>query len=84
MEEKENELPKAEEQTTEDEVKAIIESAKKDFEKRLADTTSTLSAKIAERDKIIADLISGKEKEEKQESFIEKLNKIREENKKFI
>ena len=84
MEEKENELPKAEEQTTEEEVKAIIEGAKKDFEKRLADTTSTLSAKIAERDKIIADLISGKEKEEKQESFIEKLNKIREENKKFI
>lgn len=84
MEEKENELPKAEEQTAEEEVKSIIESAKKDFEKRLADTTSTLSAKIAERDKIIADLISGKEKEEKQESFIEKLNKIREENKKFI
>ena len=66
-----------------DDVKAILDEAKAEFEKRLAETTTTLTAKIKERDSIIAELIAGKGTDE-QETFIEKLNKQREKNRKFI
>ena len=67
-----------------DDVKAILEEAKAEFEKRLAETTTTLTAKIKERDSIIAELIAGKGTDEQEETFIEKLNKQREKNRKFI
>ena len=67
-----------------DDVKAILEEAKAEFEKRLAETTTTLTAKIKERDSIIAELVAGKSTDEQEETFIEKLNKQRERNRKFI
>ena len=67
-----------------DDVKAILEEAKAEFEKRLAETTTTLTAKIKERDSIIAELIAGKSTDEQEETFIEKINKQREKNRKFI
>ena len=67
-----------------DDVKAILDEAKAEFEKRLAETTTTLTAKIKERDSIIAELIAGKSTDEQEETFIEKLNKQREKNRKFI
>lgn len=67
-----------------DDVKVILEEAKAEFEKRLAETTTTLTAKIKERDSIIAELIAGKSTDEQEETFIEKLNKQREKNRKFI
>ena len=65
-------------------LKAILEKAKADFEKRLADTTTALTAKIKERDSMIADLIAGKSTDEQNETFVDKLNKNRENNRKFI
>ena len=67
-----------------EDIKAILDEAKAEFEKRLAKTTTTLTAKIKERDSIIAELIAGKGTDEQEESFIEKLNKQREQNRKFI
>ena len=81
----ETETPvKEEAEKPKDDVKAILEEAKAEFEKRLADTTTTLTAKIKERDSIIAELIAGKGTDEQEETFIEKLNKQREQNRKFI
>ena len=66
-------------------LKAILEQAKAEFEKRLADTTTALNAKIKERDSMIAELIAGKSTaDEHTESFVDKLNKTRENNRKFI
>lgn len=75
---------KEETEKPKDDVKTILEEAKAEFEKRLADTTTTLTAKIKERDSIIAELIAGKSPDEQEETFIEKLNKQREQNRKFI
>ena len=75
---------KEEDEKTQDDVKAILDEAKAEFEKRLAETTTTLTAKIKERDSIIAELIAGKSTDEQEETFIEKLNKQREKNRKFI
>ena len=85
--EKQQEEPtpvKEEEEKPQDDVKAILDEAKAEFEKRLAETTTTLTAKIKERDSIIAELIAGKSTDEQEETFIEKLNKQREKNRKFI
>lgn len=88
MEEKENEETEAGQEPTEkdpvQEMTKVLEEAKKDFEKRLAETTATLTKKIAERDKIISDLVSGKPQAQEEEDFITKINKKREENLKFI
>lgn len=65
-------------------LKAILEQAKAEFEKRLADTTTALNAKIKERDSMIADLIAGKSTDEPNETFVDKLNKNRDNNRKFI
>ena len=75
---------KEEDEKPQDYVKAILDEAKAEFEKRLAETTTTLTAKIKERDSIIAELIAGKGTDEQEETFIEKLNKQREKNRKFI
>lgn len=69
---------------TDEGLKAILEQAKAEFEKRLADTTTALNAKIKERDSMIADLIAGKSTDEQPETFVDKLNKTRENNRKFI
>ena len=65
-------------------LKAILEQAKAEFEERLADTTTALNAKIKERDSMIADLIAGKSTDEPNETFVDKLNKKRENNRKLI
>ena len=66
-------------------LKAILEQAKAEFEKRLADTTTALNAKIKERDSMIAELIAGKSTaDEQNETFVDKLNKKRENNRKLI
>lgn len=65
-------------------LKAILEQAKAEFEKRLSETTTALNAKIKERDSMIAELIAGKSTDEQNETFVDKLNKIRENNRKFI
>ena len=65
-------------------LKEILEQAKAEFEKRLAETTAALNAKIKERDSMIADLIAGKSTDEHTETFVDKLNKTRENNRKFI
>lgn len=75
---------KEEDEKPKEDIKAILEEAKAEFEKRLAETTTTLTAKIKERDSIIAELIAGKSTDEQEETFIEKLNKQREKNRKFI
>ena len=77
------EQPPQEKKPDED-FKAILEQAKADFEKRLADTTTALTAKIKERDSMIADLIAGKSTDEQNETFFDKLNKTRDNNRKFI
>ena len=82
--EQEEPTPVKEDEKPQDDVKAILEEAKAEFEKRLAETTTTLTAKIKERDSIIAELIAGKGTDEQEETFIEKLNKQREKNRKFI
>ena len=91
MEEEETNTEKPQEPTPvnetekpQDDIKSILDEAKAEFEKRLADTTTTLTAKIKERDSIIAELIAGKSTDEQEETFIEKLNKQREQNRKFI
>lgn len=76
--------PVKEEEKPQDDIKAILEEAKAEFEKRLAETTTALTAKIKDRDSIIAELIAGKSTDEQEETFIEKLNKQREKNRKFI
>ena len=76
--------PVKEEEKPQDDIKSILDEAKAEFEKRLAETTTTLTAKIKERDSIIAELIAGKSPDEQEETFIEKLNKQREKNRKFI
>ena len=76
--------PVKEEEKPQDDIKAILDEAKAEFEKRLAETTTTLTAKIKDRDSIIAELIAGKSTDEQEETFIEKLNKQREKNRKFI
>lgn len=76
--------PVKEDEKPQEDIKAILEEAKAEFEKRLAETTTTLTAKIKERDSIIAELIAGKGTDEQEETFIEKLNKQREKNRKFI
>ena len=93
MEEEEKETEKPQEEPTpvkegdekpKEDINAILDEAKAEFEKRLAETTTTLTAKIKERDSIIAELIAGKGTDEQEETFIEKLNKQREKNRKFI
>lgn len=76
--------PVKEDEKPQEDIKAILDEAKAEFEKRLAETTTTLTAKIKERDSIIAELIAGKSTDEQEETFIEKLNKQREKNRKFI
>lgn len=76
--------PVKEDEKPQEDIKAILDEAKAEFEKRLAETTTTLTAKIKERDSIIAELIAGKGTDEQEETFIEKLNKQREKNRKFI
>ena len=76
--------PVKEEEKPQDDIKSILDEAKAEFEKRLAETTTTLTAKIKERDSIIAELIAGKGTDEQEETFIEKLNNQREQNRKFI
>lgn len=82
--EQEEPTPVKEEEKPQDDIKAILDEAKAEFEKRLAETTTTLTAKIKERDSIIAELIAGKSPDEQEETFIEKINKQREQNRKFI
>ena len=93
MEEEEKQPEKQQEEPTpvkegdekpKEDIKAILDEAKAEFEKRLAETTTTLTAKIKERDSIIAELIAGKGTDEQEETFIEKINKQREKNRKFI
>lgn len=73
------------EQKTDEGLKAILEQAKAEFEKRLADTTTALNAKIKERDSMIADLIAGKSTaDEHTETFVDKLNRTRDNNRKLI
>lgn len=72
------------EKKPDEDLKAILEQAKAEFEKRLTDTTTALNAKIKERDSMIADLIAGKSTDEQNETFVDKLNKNRENNRKFI
>lgn len=72
------------EQKPDEGLKAILEQAKAEFEKRLAETTTALNAKIKERDSMIADLIAGKSTDEQNETFVDKLNKNREQNRKLI
>ena len=82
--EQEEPTPVKEDEKPQEDIKAILDEAKAEFEKRLAETTTTLTAKIKERDSIIAELIAGKGTDEQEETFIEKLNKQREKNRKFI
>ena len=72
------------EKKPDEDLKAILEQAKAEFEKRLADTTTALNAKIKERDSMSADLIAGKSTDEQNETFVDKLNKKRENNRKLI
>ena len=68
-----------------EDLKAILEQAKAEFEKRLAETTTALNAKIKERDSMIAELIAGKSTaDEQNETFVDKLNKKRENNRRLI
>ena len=80
----EGQAEQPQEKKPDEDLKAILEKAKADFEKRLADTTTALTAKIKERDSMIADLIAGKSTDEQNETFVDKLNKNREQNRKFI
>ena len=72
------------EKKPDEDLKAILEQAKAEFEKRLSETTTALNAKIKERDSMIADLIAGKSTDEHTETFVDKLNKKRENNRKLI
>ena len=72
------------EKKPDEDLKVILEQAKAEFEKRLAETTTALNAKIKERDSMIAELIAGKSTDEQNETFVDKLNKTRDNNRKFI
>ena len=72
------------EKKPDEDLKAILEQAKAEFEKRLSETTTALNAKIKERDCMIADLIAGKSTDEQNETFVDKLNKKRDNNRKLI
>ena len=72
------------EKKPDEDLKAILEQAKAEFEKRLSETTTALNAKIKERDSMIAELVAGKSTDEQPETFVDKLNKTRENNRKFI
>lgn len=72
------------EKKPDEDLKVILEQAKAEFEKRLSDTTTALNAKIKERDSMIAELIAGKSTDEPNETFVDKLNKTRDNNRKFI
>ena len=72
------------EKKPDEDLKAILEQAKAEFEKRLSETTTALNAKIKERDSMIADLIAGKSTDEQNETFVDKLNKKRDNNRKLI
>ena len=73
------------EKKPDEDLKAILEQAKAEFEKRLSETTTALNAKIKERDSMIAELIAGKSTDDEHtETFIDKLNKTRDNNRKFI
>ena len=80
----EGQAEQPQEKKPDEDLKAILEQAKDEFEKRLADTTTALNAKIKERDSMIADLIAGKSADEPNETFVDKLNKKRENNRKLI
>ena len=80
----EGQAEQPQEKKPDEDLKAILEQAKAEFEKRLSDTTTALNAKIKERDSMIADLIAGKSTDEQNETFVDKLNKTRENNRKFI
>lgn len=80
----EGQAEQPQEKKPDEDLKSILEKAKADFEKRLADTTTALNAKIKERDSMIAELIAGKSTDEQPETFVDKLNKNREQNRKFI
>lgn len=80
----EGQADKPQEKKPDEDLKAILEQAKAEFEKRLADTTTALNAKIKERDSMIAELIAGKSTDEHTETFVDKLNKTRDNNRKFI
>ena len=72
------------EKKPDEDLKAILEQAKAEFEKRLSETTTAINAKIKERDSMIADLIAGKSTDEQNETFVDKLNKKRDNNRKLI
>lgn len=72
------------EKKPDEDLKAILEQAKAEFEKRLSETTTALNAKIKERDSMIAELIAGKSTDEPNETFVDKLNRTRDNNRKFI
>ena len=72
------------EKKPDEDLKAILEQAKAEFDKRLSETTTALNAKIKERDSMIAELIAGKSTDEQNETFVDKLNKKRENNRKLI
>ena len=81
----EGQAEQPQEKKPDEDLKAILEQAKAEFEKRLADTTTALNAKIKERDSMIAELIAGKSTaDEHTETFVDKLNKTRENNRKLI
>ena len=81
----EGQAEQPQEKKPDEDLKAILEQAKAEFEKRLADTTTALNAKIKERDSMIAELIAGKSTaDEHTEMFVDKLNKTRDNNRKFI
>ena len=73
------------EKKPDEDLKAILEQAKAEFEKRLADTTTALNAKSKERDAMSAELIAGKSTADEHDgTFVDKLNKTRDNNRKFI
>ena len=82
VEEKAEQPPQ--EKKPDEDLKAILEQAKAEFEKRLSETTTALNAKIKERDSMIAELVAGKSTDEQPETFVDKLNKTRDNNRKFI
>lgn len=80
----EGQAEQPQEKKPDEDLKVILEQAKAEFEKRLSETTTALNAKIKERDSMIAELIAGKSTDEHTETFVDKLNKTRENNRKFI
>lgn len=80
----EGQAEQPQEKKPDEDLKAILEQAKAEFEKRLSETTTALNAKIKERDSMIAELIAGKSTDEPNETFVDKLNRTRDNNRKFI